>query len=264
MAPAQPQQGVYADWWPAGGAPPGRSGARTAKTNVLCWWLVANTSHWLQVLDDKCFARWKTIVPVLSDDKVIQVLLTNQPTRDCLLEAAYEAERLALTRVTIQAAFKSVGLYPWDRERVVELERVNLGVGLPSDGVADRSRAAAAVVIRQAHDQRAADQRKMMSGAAVVKKAKVYSGKDLIAQHEARVAAHAKAVAEKEASAGEKEADKAAKAARRAEEAEHRRLLVCRACDHRVHRGGRAWHVCSCGSYRVCPPCLKTSRGRRW
>ena len=101
-----------------------------------------------------------------------------------------------------------------------------------------------------------------MSGAAVVKKAKVYSGKDLIAQHEARVAADAKAVAEKEAAAVEKEADKAAKAVQRAEEAEHRRLLVCRACDHRVHRGGRAWHLCACGSYRVCPSCLKTSEGK--
>jgi len=233
-----------------------------AKSNVLCWWLVANTSHWLQVLDDMCFVRLKTIVPVLSDGKVIQALLTNQPTRDCLLEAAYEADRLALTRVTIQAAFKSVGLYPWDRERVVELARVIVGIGLTSDGVADQSRGAAAVVIRQAHEQRAADQRKVMSGAAVIKKAKVYSGKDLIAQNKARVAADAKAVAEKEAAAVEEEADKAAKAAWRAEEAEHRRLLVCRACDHRVHLGGRAWHLCACGSYRVCPPCLKTSEGK--
>lgn len=90
--------------------------------------MVPNTSHWLQVLDDKCFARLKKIVPVLSDDKVIQALMTNQPTRDCLLEAAYEAERMALTRETIQAAFKSVGLYPWDRKQVMELARVNLGL----------------------------------------------------------------------------------------------------------------------------------------
>lgn len=232
------------------------------KSNVLCWWLVANTSHWLQVLDDKCFARIKKVVPVLSDDKIIQALMTNQPTRDCLLEAAYEAERLALTRETIQAAFKSVGLYPWDRKRVIELARVNLGIGLPSDGVADQSRAAAAVVIRQAYDQRAADQKKVVSGVAVVKKAKVYSGKDLIAQHEARVAANAKAMADKEAAALEKEAEKAAKAALRAEENEQRKLLVCRACDQRVHRSSKEWHVCTCGSYRVCPPCLKNSEGK--
>lgn len=233
-----------------------------ANSNVLCWWLVANTSHWLQVLDDKCFARLKKIVPVLSDDKVIQALLTNQPTRDCLLEAAYEAERLALTRETIQAAFKSVGLYQWDRERVVELARVNLGIGLPSDGVADQSRAAAAVVIRQAHNQRAADQRKVVSGVAVVKKAKVYSGKDLIAQHEARVAADAKALADKAAAAAEKEADKAAKLALRAEEAEQKLLLVCRACNQRVHRGGKDWHVCACAAFRVCSQCLKISEGK--
>jgi len=45
----------------------------------------------------------------------------------------------------------------------------------------------------------------------VVKKAKVYSGKDLIAQHKARGAADANAVAEKEADAVETEVDKAAK-----------------------------------------------------
>jgi len=42
-----------------------------AKTNVLCRRPVAYTSDWLQVLDDKCFAHLRTIVPVLPDDKVI-------------------------------------------------------------------------------------------------------------------------------------------------------------------------------------------------
>jgi len=45
------------------------------KSHFLRWWPVANTSHWLQMLDDKCFARLKTILPDLSEDKVIQALL---------------------------------------------------------------------------------------------------------------------------------------------------------------------------------------------
>jgi len=64
-----------------------------------------------------------------------------------------------------------VGLYPWNRERDVELARVNVGTGAPSDGVADQSRSAMAVGIRQAHDQRAAEKQKMGCGAAAVKRA---------------------------------------------------------------------------------------------
>jgi len=44
---------------------------------VVFWWLVANTSHFLQVLDDKCFARLKAHVPVLSDQNIVDALLTN-------------------------------------------------------------------------------------------------------------------------------------------------------------------------------------------
>jgi len=44
---------------------------------VVFWWLVANTSHFLQVLDDKCFARLKAHVPVLSDQNIVDTLLTN-------------------------------------------------------------------------------------------------------------------------------------------------------------------------------------------
>lgn len=231
---------------------------------TYCWWLVANISYWLQVLDDKCFARLKYAMPVLSHDKIIQALLTIHPTRKCLFDAACEAKRIVLTRETIQAACKSVSLYPWDRKRVIELARNNFGFGLPSEGVADQSLAAAAVVIRQAHEQRAADQKKVVSGVAVEKQAMMYRGKDLIAQHEARVAADTNTVANKEAAAAETEAEKAAKAAQRAEEVEQRRLLVFRACEQRTHRGGKVWHVCECASFRVCSPCLKRARGRQW
>jgi len=56
----------------------------------------------------------------------------------------------------------------------------------------------------------------------MVKKANAHFGKDLIAQHEVRVAPDAKAVPAREAAVMEKEAEEAAKAARRAEEAEQR------------------------------------------
>ena len=44
------------------------------KHGVTCWWLVANTSHFLQVLDDKCFACVKKHLPVLFDQNVAYLL----------------------------------------------------------------------------------------------------------------------------------------------------------------------------------------------
>eukprot|EP00168_Porphyra_purpurea_P000891 TRINITY_DN1104_c0_g1_i1.p2 TRINITY_DN1104_c0_g1~~TRINITY_DN1104_c0_g1_i1.p2 ORF type:complete len:167 (+),score=33.76 TRINITY_DN1104_c0_g1_i1:775-1275(+) len=123
------------------------------------WWLVANTSHFLQVLDAMCCATLKSILPMLSEEKVIRAFLTNESARDCVLQAAYEAERRAFTPIVIKASFRSVGLVPWDRERVLHLARVNLGVDLPSDGVADQARAAAALVIQQAHDKHELDKK---------------------------------------------------------------------------------------------------------
>lgn len=54
------------------------------KYNVHLWWLVANTSHFLQVLHDKCFAVLKVRVPILSEEKIIRALMTSQSTRDCV------------------------------------------------------------------------------------------------------------------------------------------------------------------------------------
>lgn len=116
--------------------------------NVHCWWLVANTSHFLQVLNDKFFARIKTVMPVLAEDKVILALLSDEVTRDCFSDAAYEAERREYTREIILASFKLIGLCSWDRDQVVQLACVNLGIGLSSDNVADQASAAAPKVIR--------------------------------------------------------------------------------------------------------------------
>jgi len=96
----------------------------------------------------------------------------------------------------------------------------------------------------------------------MVKKANAHCGKDLTAQHEVRVAPDAKAVPAREAAVMDEEAEEAAKASRRAEEAEQRKLIVCRACDLRVHRGGKDRHVCACRMWRVCPPCFKNSEGK--
>lgn len=232
------------------------------KYNVHLWWLVANTSHFLQVLDDKCFAVLKTHVPILSEEKIVRALLTSQPTRDCVMQPAYEAERIAFTPTTIRASFKSVGLVPFDRQRVLQLARLNLGMDLPQDDVADQARAAAALVIRQSHDQHAADSRAVVAGRATVKKARIYSGGDLLDAHRAEVAASVAAAAAMADKAAAKDAEKVKAAQEKEEQRGQRVRATCRLCTTRTHRGGAGWSVCPCGSFCVCPICFKLGDGK--
>lgn len=71
---------------------------------MVCWWLVSNTSYFLQVLDDKYFVRLKSHMPVLSDQKVIEAMLNKQSARDRVLHVTYDAERMIFSPTTIRTA----------------------------------------------------------------------------------------------------------------------------------------------------------------
>lgn len=125
-----------------------------------------------QVLDDKCFACLEKHLPVLLEQKMISALLTSRLDTPCCRQLM-KIERMSFTPMTIRASFRSVGLVPWDPARVMHLARVNLGLDLPSEGVADDARAAAAAVIRLAHDRNAADQKSKVGGRAVILKRRI-------------------------------------------------------------------------------------------
>jgi len=77
----------------AGGGPPSRGPPRGNDVQLVVLaagrrYLPLSTSAGLQVL-----CPLEAIMPVLSDDKVFQALLTTKPTRDCFFEAAYEWRR---------------------------------------------------------------------------------------------------------------------------------------------------------------------------
>jgi len=122
----------------------------------------------LQVLDDTCFACLKKHLKVLSDQNIVDALLTNKSARDCVLQAAYEEERLTFTRTTIRALFRSVGTVPRVPTRVLHLSRFSISMDLPSHGVADAARGAAAAVIRLSHDRHMAGKNKVVAGRASV------------------------------------------------------------------------------------------------
>lgn len=96
----------------------------------------------------------------------------------------------------------------------------------------------------------------------MVKKAKMYCVQDLIAQHNAKMATVDANVASKAAATAENEATKVAHAAQKVEKVAQRALRVCRVFQKRTHRGGAGWCVCRCGSFLVCPVCMKMETGR--
>eukprot|EP00168_Porphyra_purpurea_P016863 TRINITY_DN5605_c0_g1_i1.p2 TRINITY_DN5605_c0_g1~~TRINITY_DN5605_c0_g1_i1.p2 ORF type:complete len:131 (+),score=32.29 TRINITY_DN5605_c0_g1_i1:263-655(+) len=115
---------------------------------------------------------------------------------------------------------------------------------MPTDGVADQARAAAALVIRQAYDSHTADKKLAVAGCASEKKARVYSGQALLDADAAWVAAD-EAVAVAKAAAAAKKALAKDKAAQTKEEKRMERVqATCRQCGSRVHRGG-ARGVCA-------------------
>ena len=229
---------------------------------VHCWWLVANTSHWLQVLDDKPFALLKRFQPVLSQQRVIDALLTSQPVRDCFIGAAYEAERRAMTPKAIKAAFKNVGLFPFDRMRVMELAHMNLGMGAAGADVASLCVAAAGSVLRRAQMKAVHDREETARGRAAVKNAKIYSPQALLAADAKMRKAKAQEAKKKAAAAAEKSKAAANKELERLVRADLRKKATCRACHSRVRRGGSTWSVCGCMAFVVCPFCLKTDEGK--
>jgi len=170
-----------------------------------------------------------------------------------VLQAAYEAERLRCTHTTIRASFRAVGLVPWDPTRVLHLALVNLGMDLPSYGVADAAQAATAAVIHLSHDRHMAGKKKVVAGRAAVDRRRIYSAADLVAAHRARVAAKVAAEKAKAAKDAQKEATKLQVARDKVEQERQRVLATCRLRTSRVHRGGKLWSVCSRGRFRVCP-----------
>lgn len=112
-------------------------------------------------------------------DQVLDVLV-NELTRDCVFEAAYEAERTAFNRGRCRRCSSQSGCTSGPRERVLELARPNLSFGIPTDSVSDQARAAAVSVLSEAHNQRKSRMKGVVSGQAAVKKTRVYSGEDLL------------------------------------------------------------------------------------
>ena len=199
--------------------------------NVHMWSLVANSSHFMQPLDDLPFGSFKKHTAELHSQKSFRKKLMGADAANLLLEAAYEAETLAFTKPIITGGFERTGLFPFDPEKLRRRFIVNTGKFITSNK-ADAMRAAASAVILKAVETPQARKR-LRTGVISVRNNSVFSPEAIIQEAEDQAAADK----------AKKEAEKSAKL-----------KATCRAdgCP-RTHRGGPGWLCCNCESVRLCP-----------
>ena len=207
--------------------------------NVHMWSLVANTSHWLQPLDDLPFANFKLRLTAEHSKAVFHSAIQGGSLADLLIPAAYEAESEAFTPAVITRAFENCGLFPFNETKIMDRFIQNTGL-LARHGLEDGARAAASAIIQESiAEGQKEGRRKLVKGKAVVRKNAVFSPEGLLVAHAERERAEAAALKAKQ------------------EEAERRK---CRGTDcTKVHRTGKSWLVCPCGSSRFCTAHLPDS-----
>ncbi len=97
------------------------------KSNVLTCLLPANTSHFLQPLDDVIFARFKQVINLEFQTYQLSQKTTSEDIKRIMHKAAYHAKTLAFTVRVIKRAFSNTGMFPWKPELILEKAKQNAG-----------------------------------------------------------------------------------------------------------------------------------------
>ena len=218
--------------------------ARTALDHGVAMWLLpSNTSHFLQPLDEKIFALFKSIIARGSYVLSVASSFSNVQRQQLWWSLAYEAETEAFTPQVIKSAFRSTGLFPWDPARIMSRAELNAGKIAKSDGPNKKHVVDAAVnIIKSLADRAESLARKTKGYTVSVVANDLHSPFRRIAyDNEVREREEAKRL-EKERKAKEKSEQLEAKKAER----------LARKCFHdgcpRSSRGGKGWVSCpQCG-----------------
>lgn len=97
------------------------------KRFVFLWSLPSNTSHFLQPLDNLCFAVLKKKFKSKIEEVNLKVFLNPTIKNQELFAAMYEAEKESFSRSIIISSFKNTGLYPFDPNLIKKLTQENIG-----------------------------------------------------------------------------------------------------------------------------------------
>ena len=87
---------------------------------VMCWLFPANTSHFLQPLDDLIFARFKQVLKLTARKLSLGHNLNPYDLSAALYDAGYRAEQEAFTERVIVRAFERTGVWPFNPKNLRE------------------------------------------------------------------------------------------------------------------------------------------------
>jgi hypothetical protein len=94
---------------------------------VLLWSLIANTSHFLQPLDDVCFARFKQAIYTMVRDVEFRGILSKVDYTDHLYQGLYDAEQIVFTPRLLKRSFLNTHLFPFCPSSIMKLIEENVG-----------------------------------------------------------------------------------------------------------------------------------------
>jgi len=232
---------------------------RALGKGVYLFSLPKNTSHITQPLDEAPFGTFQRLVATGAQQGVIDGMLSNEGTRNALLEAAYTAQRRAFTPGVILGAFRRCGLWPFVPKRMLAQVADALGLGHTDESTRGVAAAAAGDVIQEAAPRAKSAKKRTSTGSAVVERA-VLHAPDALLQQSRDIAANKAVEDAVKAARGVIRAYKRAKSAQDASAAAAARVAnLCRVCTTRTYRSGKGWGGCLCGTFRVCPGCVKTA-----
>lgn len=244
---------------------------------------VANTSHWLQPLDEAPFRNFKKYIYAKGEENIWDALMTNgkaKTTREAFLQAAFDAENIAFKPRTIINAFKNCGVWPLNEDRILELARLNLGVFRTDINFASEAASQAATAVIKASFARQKEivclfiiyidilfnnflqKEKSVNGSARVKSSTLYHGRDLVHAGEAHQRGIEEKAREKQERLEKKQSNKRKREDDRIKAAELTQERTCRStlCSS-VWRGGKGWGVCSkCERFVLCRKCKNVSK----
>jgi len=230
---------------------------KALERKVYLFFLPPNASHFIQPLDASPFGSFHVVMRGSNEQLTIDGMMTNTGTRDSLLASAFVAERKAFEPHIVREAFRTTGLFPFDRAVIIARAKENLGVGEDATPVVDQARAAAAEVIRASRERVSEAAKEVRAGEASVQRAILHSPEALLEQDRQRTAERLRKEKEVRQRAVERVQRRENKVKKRAEKAAARVSRTCRSCVKKEHRGGGGWHVCACGSFRLCPGCKR-------
>ena len=98
------------------------------KEGVLCWLLPANTTHFLQPLDNVPFGRFKAELRKAGNCLWFNRQTTPHETTIAMYAAAYKAESQAFTPWVVSRAFEQTGIFPFLPSKIFALANANASI----------------------------------------------------------------------------------------------------------------------------------------